>query len=196
MGVEQETEWRGEIRAGRLPPWTGLRRPRPWPRFFAGTRWMRAGLAATLPASAQSPGVLTPIPALFPVPHAVFQPQSVILDVARVTDGPYISRGGRTSVPRATERLLDSSRAICKMHAEPGHLPGPGRSAEEGSRSEMLLSGGTPAGNGGCSPPGPCDGRTLRGLVSGVWEGGGELGGSQEVSVGPWSHGAPVPPLG
>lgn len=56
--------------------------------------------------SAQSPGALTLTPVLFPVPHAVFQPKGAILDVARVKDGPTNSRGGRTSVLRATERLL------------------------------------------------------------------------------------------
>lgn len=111
--------------------------------------------------------------------------------MARVTDGPTSSRGGRASVLRATERLLDSSRAICKMLAEPGGanadiFQDPTGSAQEGSQSEMLSSGGTLAGNRWCSPPGPCAGRFLRDCskVSGK-DGGGPVG-SQEDSVVPW----------
>lgn len=62
------------------------------------------------------------------------------------------------------------------MHAEPGVanadiFPGRAGSGQEWSRSEMFSSGGTLAGNRWCSPPGPCGGRLLRGLLPGVWGG-------------------------
>lgn len=72
----------------------------------------------------------------------------------------------------------DSSRTICKTHAEPGVanvniVQGWAGSGQEWSRSEMLLCGGTLAGNRCCSPPGPCDGtapRCLGRMEGNPWE--------------------------